>query len=134
MDDGDDEHRRGEERAAGQGDDGGRGVRDERHGGDIGGAVRVGLAVLRDDLDAPGLAVVLDPAGKGLRHRLQHIVIGLRKPRQRAGARADMAHPKHRVFRNAVSRQRGFKERGFKATRVRTTPYLFKSCLNVNIV
>ncbi len=41
-------------------------VAKDQVGGHFGGAVRVRLAVLRDDLDVPGLAVVLTPAGERL--------------------------------------------------------------------
>ncbi|MNR09338.1 hypothetical protein D3C85_1255340 [compost metagenome] len=58
-------------------------------------AVGVGLAVLDDDLQAIGLAGHGDRVLQDLLERLDDVVVGCRKGRQRPGLRADIAELDH---------------------------------------
>ncbi|MNF60731.1 hypothetical protein D3C84_423530 [compost metagenome] len=71
-------------------------------------AVGVGLAVLDDDLQAIGLAGHGDRVLQDLLERLDDVVVGCRKGRQRPGLRADITELDHPLAANGkVERQAG---------------------------
>ena len=73
-------------------------VREDQLARDLGGAVRVRLAVLDDDLHVEAPAAGIDPAADRLEHGGDAELVGLGEGRQRPGSGADIADP-HRVRR-----------------------------------